>query len=218
MGILSIRRPSSSRRLITLTRFDSHRDTTYSPAITNVALDLSVIHLRKKFIYCAMWKIYLKNIFTVRYIYVNISSKHRYRNVRRRLVRGTRRGLSAIYSSTREFTSGSATTLPTREQKDLERRSRPRRVESQRRIVKEISNRRTRTSPSSPPRVAAVAPCEIRRNRICNAIALALYSDSIINPPCAERWIRSCYAISDPRGPARGVLSRLPFARTILAN
>jgi len=26
----------------------------------------------------------------------------------------------------------------------------------------------------------------IRRNRICNAIALALYSDSIINPPCTE--------------------------------
>jgi len=156
-----------------------------------------------------MWK-FIKKYICMQH--VNISSRID-REVYEGLSWGTRRGLSAIYSSTREFTSGSATTLSTREQKDLERRrGRPQRAESQRRIVKEISNRRTRLPPSRP------APCEIRRNRICNAIALALYSDSIINPPCAEHWIRSCYAISDPRGPARGVLSRLPFARTILAN
>lgn len=68
------------------------------------------------------------------------------------------------------------------------------------------SLKKYRTSYAPPRRGRSV---RIRRNRICNAIALALYSDSIINPPCTEHWIRSCYAISDPRNPARSALNSL---------
>jgi len=76
------------------------------------------------------------------------------------------------------------------------------------------SLKKYRTSYAPPRRGCSM---RIRRNRICNAIALALYSDSIINPPCTEHWIRSCYAISDPRGPTRSALdSFLPAQYSLI--
>lgn len=102
-----------------------------------------------------------------------------------------------IYSPTWESISGSTTTFLTSEQK----RSRwgLGAYVGSAAIAKEISNV-----------VCASLQSRIHRNRICNAIALALYSDSIINPPYTEHWIRSCYAISDPWGPRSALDSFCP--------